>query len=104
MILEPDTFKIRMRPFRGTYEESMKNACYVSDAEDVLAYIHCFYPQMRPAMKEIAQRYFGSDPRNGWSCWLVSLRSTPVLTDKEVPDIQLLQPLSTLASSDTPSS
>ena len=93
MILEADPLMIRMRPHGGRYEDEMANAVYIEEAADVLAYIHCFYPDKAPAMKDIAQRYFGLDARNGWHSWLITLRRTPFLwTDKEVPGIQLLEP------------
>lgn len=91
MILEADPMKIRMRPHGGRYEDEMASAVYIEEAADVLAYIHCFYPGRAAKMKEIEQRYFGLDARNGWQSWLITLRRTPLLwTDKEVPGIRLL--------------
>lgn len=94
VILESDPMKIRMRPHAGRYEDEMTRAVYIDEAADVLAYIHCFHAGRRPAMRDIAQRYFGLDARNGWHSWLITLRSSPILwTDKEVPGIQLLEPV-----------
>ncbi len=98
MILEPDDKKIRLRPHMVDYEQSMAQACYIEEAKDVLSYIHCYQPELRPQMRDIAQRYFGPDTRNGWRSWLISLRATPVLwTDKQVPDIETLRPLSEIS-------
>lgn len=82
-----------MRPRARTYEQEMAQAVYIEEARDVVAYIHCFYPNTCPSMSELAQRYFGLDPRNGWHSWLITLRHTPILwTDKEVPGITRLEP------------
>jgi hypothetical protein len=99
VILEADPMKIRMRPHGGRYEDEMAKAVYIDEAADVLAYIHCFCPRRKPAMKEIAQRYFGLDARNGWHSWLITLRASPIIwTDKEVPGIRLLEPVAEISN------
>lgn len=98
MILEPDPTKIRVRPYRGRYEDQMSEAVYIEEADDVLAYIHCFYSAERPDMQVIAQRYVGIDARNGWYSWLISLRGSPILwADKQVPGIKQLDPVAETA-------
>lgn len=94
MILEPDPMLIRLRPKGGRYEDEMRSAVYIEEADDVLAYLHCYQPHLQPERKDLAQRYFGKDIRNGWHSWLITLRTTPVLwTDKQVPGIRLLDPV-----------
>lgn len=94
MILEPDDVKIRMRPHAKRYEDEMAQAVYIEEAKDVLAYIHCYWPEKNPRMPELAQRYFGLDARNGWHSWLITLRASPILwTDKEVSGIRVLEPV-----------
>jgi hypothetical protein len=92
--MPPDAAKIRLRPHMVDYPQSMARACYVAEAADVLAYIRCHYPEKHVDMRDIAQRFFGVDQRNGWRSWLISLRATPILwTDKRVPGISELRPL-----------
>jgi hypothetical protein len=94
VILDPDPTKIRLRPYRGRFEEQMAEALYIEEADDVLAYIHCFYADQRPEKQEIEQRYSGMDIRNGWHSWLISLRGSPILwADKQVPGIRVVDPV-----------
>lgn len=94
VILEADETKTRMRPHAKRYEDEVNQAVYIEEAKDVLAYIHCYWPDKNPRMHELAQRYFGLDTRNGWHSWLITLRASPILwTDKEVPGIRLLEPV-----------
>lgn len=84
---------IRLRPHADSYEDEMKSAVYIEEADDVLAFLYCHQPQKQPVMRELAQSYSGVDPRNGWHTWLITLRACPVLwTDKQVPGIRLLDP------------
>jgi hypothetical protein len=92
--IPPDAAKIRLRPHMVDFAHSMALACYIAEAADVLAYLRCHYPDKRPEARDIAQRYFGVDQRNGWRSWLISLRAAPLLwTDKPVPGIAELRPL-----------
>jgi hypothetical protein len=64
------------------------------EVQSLLAYLRCHYPQLRAEMKDLSIRFFGRDQRNGWHCWLISLRNKPVLwADGPVSGLTFLQPL-----------
>ncbi len=69
MALDPDPFKIRLRPCVPRYAESMARACYVEDADAVLAYIQCLRPELRPSRRALTQEFFCFDTRNAWDSW-----------------------------------
>lgn len=94
MNLEPDATNIRLRPHAGQYEEQMRGMVYIEEARDALAYLLCYSPQKKARMEELAQRYYGFDPRNGWHTWLITLRASPVLwADRPIPGIHFLDPI-----------
>jgi hypothetical protein len=92
--LDPDAKLIRMRPHLSSYEDSMARACFITERDDVISYLRCFWPWKRPDVSELAQRFFTVDSRNGWRSWLITLRASPILwTDKPVPGITQLEPV-----------
>jgi hypothetical protein len=82
---------IQIRPHISDFEQSMTRRVYIESADDVLAYLLCFYPAKAPMARDVKQRHFGRDHRNDWDSWLITLRSSPVLwADAPIPDIEQL--------------
>lgn len=82
---------IQLRPHMEDIEESKKRVVHISDVDDVIAYIHCYFPQWRPDRKHLVQVHCGFDRRTGWDTWVIKLRSHPVLwTDGPIDGIQSL--------------
>lgn len=83
---------IQIRPHVSDYDDSMSRMVHIEDADDIFAYLLCYYPDRKPNRREIAQRHFGPDHRNGWDSWLIMLRSSPILwANAEVPGIRQLE-------------
>jgi hypothetical protein len=77
-----DSERIRMRPHVADFSESMNRACYIAERDDVVAYINCFYPELRERVSTLF------DPRNDWNTWVIFIGSSPILwTDKPIPGI-----------------
>lgn len=75
------------------FADSMARVCIVREPKDILSYLLCLHGKLRPELKDIAQRYFGPDQRNGWNSWLITLRGTPVLwCDGPISGLSALPP------------
>lgn len=96
----------QIRPYERKgmrFEESMAQVsaldpAHLQDPGDwpkaVLSYLLCTRPDLRPELKDIAQRFFGPDHRNGWNSWLITLRGHPVLwCDGPISEIPMLTPV-----------
>lgn len=79
---------IQLRPHRGSFEESLKQTLFIQDADDVLAYLLCYYPELHARPEDLGQRYFGLDTRCGWNSWIITVRGASVLwSDGPIPNL-----------------
>lgn len=83
----------QLRPHSDSLEESKRQCVQLltGDVADVIAYIHCNFPQWRPEARHLIQIHCGLDPRTRWDTWLIKLRAHPVAwTDGPIEGIARL--------------
>lgn len=102
-ILTRVPMQVQIRPHESrctSYTDSMAHVVLIDDeVQSLLAYLRCHCAGLRPEMKDISMRFFGRDQRNGWHCWLISLRNKPVLwADGPISGLTFLQPLELVSS------
>lgn len=95
MVSELNERQIRPHERDGMrFTESMARAVVINEARDILSWMLCNEPAWRAQMKDISQRYFGPDQRNGWNSWLIMLRGKPVLwCDGPISGLETLTPV-----------